>query len=58
MTLIAFALNLLIAWAALRWAWLIGRILGDAGSGEVLDVIQDHDLECHGVGSPESEDSS
>jgi multiple antibiotic resistance protein len=30
-TLIAFALNLGIAWAALRWASLIGRVLGDAG---------------------------
>jgi multiple antibiotic resistance protein len=31
MTLIAFALNLHIAWAVLRWASLIGRVLGHAG---------------------------
>ena len=37
-TLISFALNLLIAWAALRWASLIGRMLGDAGSRAIAKV--------------------
>ena len=39
MTLIAFALNLLIAWAALRWASLIGRVLGDAGCRAITKVF-------------------
>ncbi len=38
-TLIAFALNLALAWAALRWAPLIGRLLGDAGSRAVAKVF-------------------
>jgi multiple antibiotic resistance protein len=39
MTLIAFALNLVIAWAALRWASLLGRLLGDAGCRAVSKVF-------------------
>jgi len=39
MTLIAFALNLVIAWAALRWASLIGRVLGDAGCRAITKVF-------------------
>jgi small neutral amino acid transporter SnatA (MarC family) len=42
MTLIAFGLNLVIVWAALRWASLIGRVLGDAGArviGKVLSLV-------------------
>ena len=39
MTLVAFALNLVIAWAALRWASLIGRLLGDAGCRAVSKVF-------------------
>jgi len=39
MTLIAFALNLIIAWAALRWAALIGRLLGDAACRAITKVF-------------------
>jgi multiple antibiotic resistance protein len=39
MTLIAFALNLIIAWAALRWASLIGRVLGDAGCRAITKLF-------------------
>ena len=39
MTLIAFALNLVIVWAALRWASLIGRVLGDAGCRAITKVF-------------------
>jgi len=38
-TLIAFALNLIIVWAALRWASLIGRALGEAGGRAVTKVF-------------------
>ena len=41
-TLIAFALNLVIVWTALRWASLIGRVLGDAGcraSAKVSNLV-------------------
>ena len=41
-TLIAFALNLVIVWTALRWASLIGRVLGDAGcraSAKVFNLV-------------------
>jgi multiple antibiotic resistance protein len=38
-TLIAFALNLVIVWAALRWAGLIGRALGDAGCRAVTKLF-------------------
>jgi multiple antibiotic resistance protein len=38
-TLIAFGLNLLIVWVALRWAELIGRVLGDAGSRAITKVF-------------------
>lgn len=39
MTLVAFALNLLIVWAALRWASLIGRALGDSGCRAITKVL-------------------
>jgi multiple antibiotic resistance protein len=39
MTLIAFALNLVIAWAALRWASLIGRVLGSAACRATTKVF-------------------
>jgi multiple antibiotic resistance protein len=39
MTVIAFAANLLIVWAALRWAALIGRVLGEAGSRAITKVF-------------------
>ncbi len=39
MTLIAFALNLVIVWVALRWASLIGRLLGDAGCRAITKVF-------------------
>jgi len=39
MTLIAFALNLVIVWAALRWAAVIGRVLGEAGSRAITKVF-------------------
>ena len=38
-TLASFALNLVIVWGALRWAALIGRVLGDAGSRAVAKVF-------------------
>jgi multiple antibiotic resistance protein len=41
-TLIAFALNLVIVWTALRWASLISRVLGDAGcraSAKVFNLV-------------------
>ena len=38
-TLIAFALNLVIVWAALRWASLIGRVFGDAGCRAITKVF-------------------
>jgi len=39
MTLIAFALNLAIVWAALRWASFIGRVLGEAGCRAITKVL-------------------
>ena len=39
MTLIAFALNLAIVWAALRWASLIGRVPGRAGCRAITKVL-------------------
>jgi multiple antibiotic resistance protein len=39
-TVLAFAVNLLIVWAALRWAWLIARAVGEAGSQAVAKVAQ------------------
>jgi multiple antibiotic resistance protein len=38
-TLSAFVLNLAIVWAALRWASLVGRLLGDAGARAVAKVF-------------------
>ncbi len=37
-TLVAFALNLALAWAALQWAALLGRLVGDAGARAVAKV--------------------
>ena len=37
-TVLAFAVNLLIVWIVLRWALLIGRVLGDAGSQAIAKV--------------------
>jgi multiple antibiotic resistance protein len=37
-TMLAFALNLLVVWAVLRWAWLVARGLGEAGSQAVAKV--------------------
>jgi multiple antibiotic resistance protein len=39
MTVIAFAANLLIVWAALRWAALIGGVLGEAGGRAITKVF-------------------
>ena len=39
LTLAAFALNLLVVWAALRWATLIGCLLGEAGAQAVTKVF-------------------
>jgi len=39
LTLLAFALNVIIVWAALRWASLIGRVLGDAGCRAITKVF-------------------
>jgi multiple antibiotic resistance protein len=38
-TLIAFGLNLVIVWITLRWAALIGRVLGDAGCRAITKVF-------------------
>lgn len=38
-TVVSFLLNLAIVWAALRWAWLLRRVLGDAGSRAVAKVF-------------------
>jgi multiple antibiotic resistance protein len=37
-TLVAFALNLALAWAVLRWASVIERVLGEAGARAVAKV--------------------
>lgn len=37
-TLTAFALNLIIVWVVLRWAPVIGRILGEAGARAIAKV--------------------
>jgi len=39
MTLLGFGLNLVIVWAALRWASLIHRVVGDAGCRAVSKVL-------------------
>jgi multiple antibiotic resistance protein len=38
-TLLAFGLNLVIVWAALRWAFLLQRLLGDGGSRALAKVF-------------------
>lgn len=38
-TVVAFALNLMIVWVVLRWAPVIGRVLGDAGSRAIAKVL-------------------
>jgi len=40
MTLLGFALNLTIVWAALRWAPLVERVLGEAGCRAITKVLQ------------------
>ena len=39
MTVVGFGLNLVIVWAALRWAALIGRVLGDAGCRAITKIL-------------------
>ena len=39
MTVIAFTLNLIIVWLVLRWASVIGRVLGDGGSRAIAKVF-------------------
>lgn len=39
LTLAAFVLNLVVVWAALRWASAIGHVLGDAGSRAIAKVF-------------------
>jgi multiple antibiotic resistance protein len=39
MTVVGFGLNLVIVWAALRWAALIGRVLGDAGGRAITKIL-------------------
>ena len=39
LALIGFALNLVIVWASLRWASVIGRVLGEAGSRAISKVF-------------------
>jgi multiple antibiotic resistance protein len=38
-TVAAYALNLIIVWAALRWASLIARVLGEAGCRAITKVL-------------------
>ena len=39
LTVVGFGLNLAIVWAALRWAALIGRVLGDAGCRAITKIL-------------------
>jgi multiple antibiotic resistance protein len=39
LTVIAYVLNLVIVWAALRWAALVGRLLGEAGGRAITKVL-------------------
>jgi hypothetical protein len=36
----AYVLNLVIVWAALRWASLVGRLLGEAGGRAITRVLR------------------
>ena len=36
---VAYALNLIIVWAALRWSSLVGRVLGEAGYRAITKVL-------------------
>ena len=38
LTVLAFAVNLVIVWIVLRWALLISRVLGDAGSQAIAKI--------------------
>jgi multiple antibiotic resistance protein len=40
LALLAFGVNMLLAWAALRWASLIVRVIGEAGARAVAKVFQ------------------
>jgi multiple antibiotic resistance protein len=39
LTVTAYVLNLVIVWAALRWASLVGRLLGEAGGRAITKVL-------------------
>jgi multiple antibiotic resistance protein len=39
LTVTAYVLNLVIVWAALRWASLVGRFLGEAGGRAITKVL-------------------
>jgi len=39
LTVTAYVLNLVIVWAALRWAVLVGRLLGEAGGRAITKVL-------------------
>ena len=39
LTVSAYVLNLVIVWAALRWASLVGRLLGEAGGRAITKVL-------------------
>ena len=39
LTVTAYVLNLVIVWAALRWASLVGRLLGEAGGRALTKVL-------------------
>jgi multiple antibiotic resistance protein len=39
LTVTAYVLNLVIVWAALRWASLVGRLLGEAGGRAMTKVF-------------------
>ena len=40
LTVTAYVLNLVIVWAALRWASLVGRLLGEAGGRAICESSQ------------------
>jgi hypothetical protein len=40
LTVTAYVLNLVIVWAALRWASLVGRLLGEAGGRAITRVLR------------------
>ena len=40
LALVAFGVNLVLVWAALRWAALIVRVIGEAGARAVAKIFE------------------